>query len=94
MKITQTEIIIPDCTFYLYDTSISTNVQFEVSKGGDPDKLIILEAEIRVFENGTLEDYWTTSRQITGSFYNGDSLQIMQGVGKTEGHREYWNGKK
>ena len=94
MKISQTEIILPDTIIYYYDTSYSFNDLFAVTKAEDPHKLVILDVEIEVHNDGSLENYWVPGRGITGNFYDNDSIYIRQGIGKMDGYTEYWRGKK
>ena len=93
MRVDQTQIILPDSTMYLYDTSFDFNVSFTVEKAEDARKLIILDINIEVLEDGSLE-YWVPGRQIIGNFHHNDSISISQGLGKENGYTEYWWGKK
>jgi len=94
MKVSQTRIDLPDTIIYMYDTTYSYNTLFIVEKAGDPHKLLILGVEMMVYEEGNLEDYWVPGKFISGKFYSNDSISIYQGIGKEDGYKEYWWGKK
>jgi hypothetical protein len=94
MKVSQSQVILPDTILYFYDTSSSLNVPFTVVKAEDSRKLVILGIDMEVYEDGSLQYYWVPGREITGGFHNDDSISISQGIGKTDGYIEYWWGKK
>jgi hypothetical protein len=94
VKRDQTVLVLPDTTIYMYSYTYDSNVLFTVSKAEDPDKLVILEQEMIVNDDGSLEMYWVPGRSISGAFYPPDSMLISQGIGKEDGYVETWNGKK
>ena len=90
----QTFIETPDTFFYMHSYYYDSNVVFSVTRADDPEELLILGVPIKVQENGELEAYFVAGRAIGGRFYQEDSMEIFQGIGKDEGTLETWKGKK